>query len=87
MRHHGTTILAIRADLFRPLEEFRASAAEMAERLREVAPAPGHEEVLAPGDPEARAQAERERDGIPVADDIWESVVATAKKVGVEAGE
>ena len=86
VRHHGATVLAIRADLFRPLEEFRASAAEMAERLREVAPAPGHEEVLAPGDPESRAQAERERDGIPVAGDIWESFVATAKKVGVEVG-
>ena len=87
MRHHGTTILAIRADLFRPLEEFQAGAAEMAERLRKVAPAPGHSEVLAPGDPEARAQAERERIGIPVADDVWESVVATAKKLGVEVGE
>ncbi len=87
LRHHGTTILAIRADLFRPLEEFQAGAAEMAERLRKVAPAPGHSEVLAPGDPEARAQAERERIGIPVADDVWESVVATAKKLGVEVGE
>ena len=41
VRHHGTTILAVRADLFRPLEEFRASAAEMAERLREGGSGPG----------------------------------------------
>ena len=84
VRHHGAAVIAIKADLFRPMQEFLTSATEMANRLRKVAPAPGHDAVLAPGDPETRAQAERERDGIPVADDIWASVVETAEKVGVQ---
>jgi ureidoglycolate dehydrogenase (NAD+) len=35
-------------------------------RLRGTAPAAGFEEVLVPGDPEARAQRTREREGIPL---------------------
>tara|TARA_B100000686_G_scaffold249369_1_gene259369 strand:- start:229 stop:1494 length:1266 start_codon:yes stop_codon:yes gene_type:complete len=85
LRHHGTTVIAIKADLFRPLEDFYKSANEMANRLRKVAPAPGHDVVMAPGDPESQTQAERERDGIPVADDVWKNVVETANKVGVNA--
>ena len=82
-RHAGTSFLVIRADLFRPFEDFTTNADSMADRLRTSEPAAGVSEVLAPGDPESRAETERRRDGIPVADDIWESVVETANELGV----
>lgn len=41
-------------------------------------------EVLIPGEVEARTRAERLRDGIYLPDDIWSSIVETARKVGVE---
>jgi LDH2 family malate/lactate/ureidoglycolate dehydrogenase len=56
----------------------------MAERTRQVPPAPGFEEVLVPGDPEARTRAIRRRDGIPIQDDVWQMVVEAATMVGVE---
>jgi hydroxycarboxylate dehydrogenase B len=41
-------------------------------------------EVLAPGEPEQRMRAERLASGVPLTDDIWASIVATARQVGIE---
>ncbi len=83
MRRQGVTMIAMRADLFQPLTDFTARSTELADRLRAVPPAPGFSEVLAPGDPERRTRAARQRDGIPVADDIWESLVELAASLDV----
>ena len=42
--------------------------------LKAIPPAPGFDEVLVPGEPEARRQAERERDGIPLPPTLWTSL-------------
>ena len=84
MRHQGVTMLMLRADLFQPLADFTARAGELAARLRAVPPAPSFSDaVLAPGDPEQRIRATRQRDGIPVAEDIWQSLVDVATSLGV----
>ena len=83
MRHQGVTMLMLRADLFQPLADFTARAGELADRLRAVPAAPGFSEVLVPGDPEQRIRAHRQRDGIPVAEDIWQSLVDVATSLGV----
>ncbi|MAG34799.1 MAG: hypothetical protein CL878_00895 [Dehalococcoidia bacterium] len=85
MRHQGVTMLVMKADLFQPLEDSTARAGELADRLRAVPPAPGFSEVLAPGDPEQRIRAVRQRDGIPVADNVWQSLVDVAASLGVPA--
>jgi len=41
-------------------------------------------EVLMPGEPERRLRAERLASGVPLTDDIWASIVATAREVGIE---
>jgi uncharacterized oxidoreductase len=41
-------------------------------------------EILLPGEPERHAQAERLADGVPLSDETWASIVATARQVGVE---
>ena len=56
----------------------------MERRVRAIPPAPGFEEVLAPGDMEARTRATRRQDGIPIAADIWESFVEAAASVNVK---
>ena len=76
-------MLMLRADLFQPLADFTARAGELAARLRAVPPAPGFSEVLVPGDPEQRIRATRQRDGIPVGEDIWRSLVDVATSLGV----
>ena len=86
-RHQGVSMIVLKADLFQPIEDYSRRAAEMQTRVRSVPPAPGVKEVLAPGDPESRTRAARRRDGIPIADDIWQSVteVAAAVKVKVRS--
>ena len=65
----------------------RERAAELLGRLladlKAIAPAPGHDEVLVPGEPEARARAERERDGIPLPPTLRKSLEALSADLGV----
>ncbi len=82
--HQGVTMMAIRADLFQPFADYAERADEMERRVRAVPPAPGFDGVLAPGDMEARAREQRRREGIPIAEDVWQAFVETAASVGVE---
>jgi uncharacterized oxidoreductase len=56
---------------------------DLGNQIRSVPPAPGFEEVILPGDLEARAQAIRGRDGIPIADALWERLEVLAESLGV----
>ena len=49
MRHQGVSMMAIKADLFQPFADYAERADEMERRVRAVPPAPGFDEVLAPG--------------------------------------
>jgi LDH2 family malate/lactate/ureidoglycolate dehydrogenase len=81
--HQGVTMISMRADLFRPLADYARQADEMEQRVRAVPPAPGFQEVLVPGDMESRTRTARRRDGIPIADEIWASVVQAAASLGL----
>ncbi len=83
-RHQGVTMTVMKADLFRPLEDFTREADEMERRVRAIPPAPGFDEVLAPGDLEDRTRTTRRRDGIPIEDEVWESLLEAAASVEVE---
>ena len=84
-RRHGATLIVFRADLFQPLSQYNRRADDLARRALAIPPAPGFKEVLLPGVPEDRAQQARRRNGIPIADDIWETIVQAASSVGVQA--
>ena len=86
MRDQGVSMMVFKADLFQPLDEFEALAADMERRVRAIPPAPGFDEVIVPGDPEARNRAERTKNGIPITDEIWASLLQTADALGVSAG-
>ncbi len=79
----GVSMFVFKADLFRPMAELLESGDEMLARLHAVPPAPGFKEVLAPGDMESRARAVREREGIPMPDDILKPLneMAVALKI------
>ena len=83
-RHQGITIMAMKADMFSPMDDYARRAAEMERRVRAVPPAPGFEEVLVPGDLEARRRAARTRDGIPIADEVWKILTDLVESLGVE---
>ena len=83
MRHQGVTMFVFRADIFHPISEYQSLAGELKRRVKAVPPAPGFEAVLVPGDPEARTREIRQREGIPIADDIWKSITEAADSLGV----
>jgi LDH2 family malate/lactate/ureidoglycolate dehydrogenase len=60
-----------------------AAAAGVFDRVRAVPPADGFEQVLIPGEPERRSAARRRVEGIPVAEDTWQAIAATAADLGV----
>lgn len=73
--HQGVTMIALKADLFQPLETYLERTSELRRRVRAVPPAPGFKEVSVPGDPEMRVRAVREREGIPIPDDLWQNLI------------
>lgn len=71
---------------FRPNDLFDESVERIAGRLKAVKPAKGIEEILLPGEPEARARDQRLREGIPLPNATWEAICAVARELGVAAG-
>ena len=53
-------------------------------RFRNATPAPGHEKVLIPGDPEREMEAIRLRDGIPLLKSVIDDLKQVGEKFGVE---
>ncbi|MAE63157.1 MAG: hypothetical protein CMJ18_02690 [Phycisphaeraceae bacterium] len=83
-RNQGVTMIVFQADLFSPYTDYEARARELAEEVRGIPPAEGFDRVMIPGDPDRATTEQRSRDGIPIADDIWEQVVEAGRSVGVE---
>ncbi len=52
--------------------------------MKSAAPARPDEEILVPGEPEQASRTKRLRDGVPLPDDIWASLAATARSVGLD---
>lgn len=77
------TFLAIDIARFLPVEEFSARLAELEQMVRSTPPARGFEEVLVAGEPERRIEAVRRAEGIPIEDGNWNTLRATASRVGV----
>ena len=82
---HGSCLfgLCIDPSAFRRSEEFAQTVEYTAGRLKSIPPAPGFDEVLLPGEPEARSRAARTRDGIPLPERTWEALLAVARDFGV----
>jgi ureidoglycolate dehydrogenase (NAD+) len=66
-------------------DRFAAALGHLLSDLRASPVAPGFDEVLAPGDPELRAHAERARSGVPVEPALWATLRALGDELGVPA--
>jgi LDH2 family malate/lactate/ureidoglycolate dehydrogenase len=75
--------LAIDIARFMPVAEFTARVEALVGIMKSTAPAPGYIEVLVAGDPEWRMEAERRKNGIPIAEGNWEKLTQAAQSVGV----
>jgi uncharacterized oxidoreductase len=80
---NGMMSFYLRPDVIAPVEELAARAERYIAFYKSSRPAEPGGEVLIPGEPENRARAERSRDGIPLPDDTWASIVAAARALGL----
>jgi LDH2 family malate/lactate/ureidoglycolate dehydrogenase len=69
---------AMRVDAFRPAKEFKQHMDNWIGRFRTAKPAPEHERVLIPGDPEREMEVLRRKEGIP----LVEGVVKDLQELG-----
>ncbi|HNP23548.1 MAG TPA: Ldh family oxidoreductase [Panacibacter sp.] len=74
---------AMRVDAFRPADEFKQHMDNWISRFRKAKPAPGHEKVLIPGDPEREMQELRIREGIPVVEAVLDDLQKLSQKFNI----
>jgi len=79
------TYIAVDIERFMPVAEFTARMQKLVGIIKSTPVAPGYDEVLVAGDPEWRIEADRLRNGIPIADGNWGELMKAAETVGVEA--
>jgi L-2-hydroxycarboxylate dehydrogenase (NAD+) len=79
----GHFFLAIKPDLFMPREEYEGRMQAFAARAKSCPRAAGFEEILLPGEPEARTAEQRQRDGIPLTADVLQALAQEAELVRV----
>ena len=82
---NGTLMICLDSTRFLPPADFDKQVAALFEWVKSAPLAQGATEILIPGEPEARLEAERRRDGIPVEDETWSQIQAAAKDLGVSA--
>jgi LDH2 family malate/lactate/ureidoglycolate dehydrogenase len=80
----GHFFLAMKPDLFITEAEYRNRIDTLIERMRTVPTAEGFAEILIPGEPEDRYEAERRRSGIPYAASEVTALQDEAKNAGVQ---
>ncbi len=79
----GHFFLAMRPDLFMPMSEYRSRMDTLIGRVRGSPKAEGFDEILIPGEPEAREEARRRRVGIPYSASEITTLLSEAARAGV----
>lgn len=79
----GHFFMAMKADLFMPLEAFENRMQTLAERVKAQPKAEGVDDILMPGEPETRNEHQRRSSGIPLTQDVFESLVLEGDRTGV----
>jgi uncharacterized oxidoreductase len=80
---NGTLMICLDVARFLPLPEFHRQVAGLFGWVKSAPLAQGTTEILIPGEPEARLEAERRAQGIPIEDQTWSQIETTAAELGV----
>jgi uncharacterized oxidoreductase len=85
-RRFGNGMLSFYVDpkVVDPEAMFPQDVARYIAYFKSATPATPGGEVLIPGEPEQRTRAQREREGVPLPEDTWASILAAARAVGVD---
>ena len=80
----GVFLAVVNPALFGAAELYEGLVARTLAEVKRVRPRPGFDEVLYPGEPEARSRALRARDGIPIPEDLWVELAVVGRRFGAE---
>jgi hydroxycarboxylate dehydrogenase B len=80
---NGTLTVCIDVDKFLPRSEFDRQLAALFDWVKSAPLAPGVAEILVPGEPEARLEAELARRGITLDEETWRQIEIVAAELGV----
>jgi uncharacterized oxidoreductase len=80
---NGTFIVAIDISAFVEPNDFKAEIDDLLAHVKSAPTAPGAAAIWYPGEPEAMAQQQREREGIPLDDETWRQIIALARDLGL----
>lgn len=81
----GHLFFAIRPDLFMAMTDFEARMEDFNRRIKALPRAAGCDEILMPGEPEARTEERRRAEGIPVTDNVLADLAEIARSRGIAA--
>jgi LDH2 family malate/lactate/ureidoglycolate dehydrogenase len=76
----GHVMIALRADLFIPMQAFMERMSELDRRVKAQPRAQGFDEILAPGEPEARKRAQNAHAGIALPPNVLADLKAEADR-------
>ncbi len=80
---NGVLMIALDIAKFTSLDEFYEHVDGLVAHVKASPTAPGFDEILVPGEIEARQTEQRLREGIPIDDETWRQIQETAAEVGV----
>jgi uncharacterized oxidoreductase len=81
---HGTYIVVIDLSAFVEPRQFHAEIADLLAYVKSAPTAPGVAAIMYPGEPEAMAQGQREREGIVLDEQTCQSILTVARELGID---
>lgn len=80
---NGVLLLVLDIEQFISLDEFYKESDEFVAHVKSSPPAEGFDEILLPGEIEARITQKRDQEGIDIEEETWRQIVEWGKKLGV----
>jgi len=81
---NGTFITILDINAFQPINRFKEEVDRFIEAVKNAPKAPGVDRILMPGEPEFETAEKRRREGIPIEDTTWQSILTTAKELRLD---
>jgi LDH2 family malate/lactate/ureidoglycolate dehydrogenase len=81
---NGSLILVLDLKRFAPVEMIEREVSMMADYVKDTPLAAGFDEILYPGEKEAKSRKERSGKGVEIEDDTWNQVMALVKESRLE---
>ena len=82
---NGMCLIVLDPEAFCGIDRFRELASSTSQYMKSSAPAPGHDEVLVPGELEFRSYKLRQQEGIPLDENSRKAIIQHAERLSVQA--